>query len=366
VTSIGGSAFRSCKFSGQPYFGTSLATIGSQAFHYMTFTTPTFVIPDHIRNIKDWAFDSTTFGGGAIILGNGLTNISDRAFNQCRGVTQISAPSTGVHFGGYAFYTQAADWKAIYFRGDYPSAVGGGLLNGSPAVTSYVAQASVDDWEQATKLDIKGGSATWMGRPIRVGEWSDAPGVAHLDPNGGFGGTRSILIRSGQPLPDGLLPPKREGFTFLGYWDPAGAKNYLDADMTPLLNWDLPSGAKLIAHWQDTDPGASIQGITFITLDVYSSDGFQPLNDDENASATIVELSWPRDQVKSFAAQEDFTYVVRYTPDLTVPFQTFDERTPPRGVEFLRIPDRLHRHVIRFTLPPGTNRSFFSVFAEKE
>ena len=75
--------------------------------------------------------------------------------------------------------------------------------------------------------------------------------------NGGTGGDDYVTVAMGQPMPSPRTAPKRTGWTFAGYWDsvamdangnPKG-RQYYDANMKSVRNWDKKSEAKLWAKW---------------------------------------------------------------------------------------------------------------------
>ena len=72
----------------------------------------------------------------------------------------------------------------------------------------------------------------------------------------------TVIATYGQPLPDGLTAPTREGYEFKGYYDNKnedyqegkglnyGGKQYYDKDMMGVANWDYTySGATIYGHW---------------------------------------------------------------------------------------------------------------------
>lgn len=83
-----------------------------------------------------------------------------------------------------------------------------------------------------------------------------------LNPQGGTGGSTSVTAAYGQPLPNGLTAPTKEGYEFKGYYSNAnqeykestgenyGGKQYYDKDMVGVADWDYTySGVTLYAHW---------------------------------------------------------------------------------------------------------------------
>ena len=75
--------------------------------------------------------------------------------------------------------------------------------------------------------------------------------------NGGTGGDAFVTCTEGQPMPAPRTAPTLSGWTFAGYWDsvaldekgnPKG-KQYYDANMKSVRNWDKSSAATLWAKW---------------------------------------------------------------------------------------------------------------------
>ena len=75
--------------------------------------------------------------------------------------------------------------------------------------------------------------------------------------NGGTGGDNHVTATTGKPMPTPRTAPTLSGYTFGGYWDtlaldangnPKG-KQYYDANMKSVRNWDKTSEATLWAKW---------------------------------------------------------------------------------------------------------------------
>ena len=78
-----------------------------------------------------------------------------------------------------------------------------------------------------------------------------------LGKNGGTGGDNYVTATTGKAMPTPRTAPTRTGWTFGGYWDtlacdakgnPLG-KQYYDASMKSVRNWDKTSAATLWAKW---------------------------------------------------------------------------------------------------------------------
>ena len=71
-----------------------------------------------------------------------------------------------------------------------------------------------------------------------------------LGPNGGTGGSDKVEATKGQPMPAATAPTK-SGYVFDGYWDTTkdGGKQYYDANMKSVRNWDKDGNVTLWAKW---------------------------------------------------------------------------------------------------------------------
>ncbi len=78
-----------------------------------------------------------------------------------------------------------------------------------------------------------------------------------LGKNGGTGGDSYVTCTEGKPMPTPRTAPTLSGWTFSGYWDTlsvdekgnAKGKQYYDANMKSVRNWDKESAATLWAKW---------------------------------------------------------------------------------------------------------------------
>ena len=75
--------------------------------------------------------------------------------------------------------------------------------------------------------------------------------------NGGTGGDDYVTATYGQPMPTPRTAPIKTGWTFGGYWDTINAdasgkplgKQYYDANMQSVRNWDKTTAVTLWAKW---------------------------------------------------------------------------------------------------------------------
>ncbi len=97
-----------------------------------------------------------------------------------------------------------------------------------------------------------------------------------FDKQGGVGGSTSVTVTLGQPMPVGL-PPTKGGAVFDGYYArlytaPGGTgAQYYTAEMESARDWDTQSDVELVAHWtyQIGDDGPA-GGIVFYDKGEYT------------------------------------------------------------------------------------------------
>ena len=88
---------------------------------------------------------------------------------------------------------------------------------------------------------------------------------AYFNKDGGTGGSDSVVVFTGEPMP-AAEAPTREGYRFLGYYSDynGSGTQYYDADMNSLNNWEYGGSNTLYADW--------LQVYT-VTLDMYGGSG---------------------------------------------------------------------------------------------
>lgn len=101
VTSIGTSAFNSCRGITSINIPSSVTSIGFCAFGSCTGLT-TIIIPSSVISLGDFAFYGCT-GLTTITIPSSITSIGHSTFNGCTGLTSISIPSSVTSIGDYAF-----------------------------------------------------------------------------------------------------------------------------------------------------------------------------------------------------------------------------------------------------------------------
>ena len=93
--------------------------------------------------------------------------------------------------------------------------------------------------------------------------WIPIEYMVRLDKQGGTGGSTSVIVTYGEPLPSGETAPTKVGYEFRGYyssqndeWQEAQGndsynndKQYYDKNMVGVEPWDIAAGATIYAHW---------------------------------------------------------------------------------------------------------------------
>ena len=107
--------------------------------------------------------------------------------------------------------------------------------------------------------------------------WGENKYHVTLDQQGGSGGTTDVTVDFGQEIPD-VTPPKRDGFSFIGYNDEYGVQ-YIHSNGKCAKNWDKGSDGTLYAQWSKIlfnvsfhANGGTIDGLSDKTI----SDKYQP------------------------------------------------------------------------------------------
>lgn len=110
-------------------------------------------------------------------------------------------------------------------------------------------------------------------------KWIANEYVVTLDSNGGEGGSVSVNVRSGSPMPPAIAP-KRGGYVFGGYYDDKDGKGtaYYSDQMKSLKAWDKGESAILYAKWRALGVGeiGPVGGYIFYDKGSYS-DGWRYL-----------------------------------------------------------------------------------------
>ncbi len=174
VTSIEGGAFSGCSGLTTVTIGNDVTSIGGSAFNGCTGLT-SIIIPDSVTSIEVSAFNGCTGltsilvsehnenyssengilfnkdktkllccpkgkGGNCIIL-SGVTNIGERAFSYCTGLTSVTIPNSVTSIGDEAFYNCTG--LASIIIPDRVTSIEGGAFSGCTGLTSITIPDSV-------------------------------------------------------------------------------------------------------------------------------------------------------------------------------------------------------------------------------
>ena len=115
-------------------------------------------------------------------------------------------------------------------------------VNGNPKGKQYYDK----DMKSVRKWDKTSAATLWA-------KWRYAVVVkVTFGKNGGIGGDSFVTATYGNPLPTPRRSPTRVGYVFDGYWDStynAMGKQYYDANMKSVCNWDKANDTTLWAKW---------------------------------------------------------------------------------------------------------------------
>ncbi len=126
-------------------------------------------------------------------------------------------------------------------------------------------------------LDVAGNITLWAKWTCKV----------TFGKNGGTGGDDYVTVVAGQPMPTRTMP-KRNGYSFAGYWDSTGAggKMYYTAAGTSARNWDKTAGNTTIwAKWEKPLPDLVVENVKI--TGAISSNGRLAVGDDATLSFSI-------------------------------------------------------------------------------
>ena len=114
-----------------------------------------------------------------------------------------------------------------------------------------------DGWYMAGETDagtkVTEISAMQTGDVILTAHWTAKTYTVNLNANGGTGGTESITVTYGQPMPEITLPTRDSTkYQFDGFFDAVkGGTQYYDENGKSARTWDLTYDLDLYAHWMD-------------------------------------------------------------------------------------------------------------------
>ena len=183
-------------------------------------TTNLYVLANWVAHTTKITFDPQ--GGNNY----GVSEVT-ATYGQAMPTMGVQAPQrTGYEFGGY--FTKQNGKGTKYYNVDMTSARNWTI--DQPEYTLY---------------------AYWI--PIEY--------MVRLDKQGGTGGSTSVIVTYGEPLPSGETAPTKPGYEFKGYYSNEnqeyaesvgqnyGGTQYYDEDMNGVEPWDKTGNATIYAHW---------------------------------------------------------------------------------------------------------------------
>ena len=199
--------------------------------------------------------------GCADMLGNQTGNVIANTFNTGNVSITNGAGALNTYVGSLIGRVVVNDVMYSYWRPDTADGAYGHAVN--PMHNIYAvgdAPGAVESDSLVETLNF------WVGSKPEYLTWSVIPGMNNgypvltaialmgkhtvtLDPNGGSGGTASVLASINQPMPQGVVAPTWDTLNFLGFFDSTFATKYYNTDMSSAQNWDVTADATLYALW---------------------------------------------------------------------------------------------------------------------
>jgi len=169
VTSIGVDAFYDCEgFTGSLTIPDSVTTIGSYAFYRCSGFTGSLTIPDSVTTIGSYAFYRCSGFTGSLTIGNSVTTIGSASFEYCEGFTgSLTIPDSVTSIGSIAFY-RCSGLDTMYAGFDFSAFTGSNSLQDSGITQIYVNPSALG-WTLGSDQTIQGKSG------ITVSNWDNYP-----------------------------------------------------------------------------------------------------------------------------------------------------------------------------------------------
>ena len=162
------------------------------------------------------------------------------------------------------------------------TSAGNEIITSGGALQSYTAA-------RASYIDSNG---KWChsGATTLYAQWQAKSYTITLDQNGGSGGSTSVTVSYGSPMPSATMPTTPPaGSTFAGYY--YGDTQYYAADGSSVRNWDIDEAVTLTARWTTNTPDLAIAPVNNVTI----SSTVPSLSEDDHISyafGSTVTLSY--------------------------------------------------------------------------
>jgi len=236
----------------QGYFDTSASSGGTQ---YYTATMASARNWDKAQNATLWArwtenaSTVTPLVNGVIVSGLSGSTGSWKHYKITvpTGATELYISMSGGTSGDADLYVRHGAQPTLSLWDERPYK-GAGL---SETVT--INNPTAGDWYISIYADS---AYTGVGLLAEYKMPSVSTYTVTLNPNNGSGGTASISVKVGDPMPSATAPI-RDGYTFQGYFDTSatsGGTQYYTSAMASARNWDKAQNATLWARWQAAAP----------------------------------------------------------------------------------------------------------------
>lgn len=238
VTAIGNRAFSKCSALADIKLGNNLKSIGAYAF-YQCDSLSAVTLPDSLSSVGDKAFYKCV-ALESVDFGVGVTEIGNYAFYGCAAIKAIDLPDSLKTLGNYAF-RNCGSLTSVVLKSTIES-VGDHAFNGCRYLTLYVAMSEDDE-----SL-----SARWNSghRPVFYNCTFDDDGKYVVSFTKTENGIQNLTATNG------VTPPTRDGYTFVGWKAVIGEQNEERVFTLEELDKisELDDGTVLTAVWTEYVP----------------------------------------------------------------------------------------------------------------
>ena len=148
--------------------GSSVTSIGVDAFYDCEGFTGSLTIPDSVTTIGSYAFYRCSGFTGSLTIGNSVTTIGSASFEYCEGFTgSLTIPDSVTSIGSIAFY-RCSGLDTMYAGFDFSAFTGSNSLQDSGITQIYVNPSALG-WTLGSDQTIQGKSG------ITVSNWDNYP-----------------------------------------------------------------------------------------------------------------------------------------------------------------------------------------------